>query len=85
MPAHIWTYLHRDDGSVIASTSCEWSPGGKWGWIARSFADDFGCMPDEVSILETENGDLITVKGEPVGYVIDELRQARQAYAEAAE
>lgn len=84
----VWTYLFRNDNTVIASTSHGWSPGGKWAWVARCFAEDFGCDPDDVSVVETEDdGDKITVKGEPVGYIIDEIKGAkieRPASAEAA-
>lgn len=85
MAAHVWTYLHLNDGSVITSTSHEWaSSGSKWTWIKESYAFACDCSPDDISVEETEEGDAITAKGERVGYVINELRGVHVASREYA-
>jgi len=75
MTQFIWTYLHRTDGSVIASTTSDWPAGSKWEWISTRFAEDNDCSPDEIGCKEDElEGDLITAKGEVVGFIMNELR-----------
>jgi hypothetical protein len=41
----------------------------RWEWIAASFAEYFDCDPEDVDLTETDDGNLITVKGKIVGFV----------------
>lgn len=44
-----------------------------WGWIARNVAFQFECRDDDVHVLETEAGEVITAEGRPVAYYDDGL------------
>lgn len=42
--------------------------GRRWSWIADRICEELGCDYADVDILEDENlGDILTVKGKPVG------------------
>lgn len=41
----------------------------RWEWISERFAENFGCDPEDVDLTEADGGNLITVKGEIVGFV----------------
>lgn len=60
----IRTDINDLDGKPIA-----WSvaaPGDGWTWIVHLMVHLHGCAEDEVDLLETDDGDLILVRGEPV-------------------
>lgn len=43
----------------------------RWGWISRTIASQFNCWPDDVGVIETDDGDRITVRGEIVAYRVE--------------
>jgi hypothetical protein len=53
-------------------------------WIVSSVAHEFECHADDVSFVETEDGDLIAVRGEPVARYDDGLT-INQQFLQAAE
>lgn len=55
------------DGRLIAWTLIE--PFEQWGWIKQTVADEFGCSPDDVTTEDTEAGDVVMVRGAPVGFI----------------
>lgn len=42
-----------------------------WDWITRNIASHFECDEDDIECVETDAGDVFTVKGEPVAYFDD--------------
>ncbi|MGJ5032437.1 hypothetical protein ACQR1I_36755 [Bradyrhizobium sp. HKCCYLS2038] len=53
------------DGRPWASAG--FLPGGDvWGWIVETVAHEHGVPEDAVGCLETEDGDAVTVAGEPI-------------------
>lgn len=43
----------------------------RWPWVQQVVAGQFACRPDDVSCVETDDGDKITVRGEIVAYLGD--------------
>lgn len=43
----------------------------QWEWIVGNIVGWFGCDADDVSCLETEDGDMIAVKGSPVAELVE--------------
>lgn len=41
-------------------------PSDAWAWVAETVAAECSCSEDDVSVAESEDGDLITVEGVPV-------------------
>ena len=41
-----------------------------WPWIVESCAEEFECSPDAVSLVETEEGEIICIDGEPQARLI---------------
>ena len=44
----------------------------QWGWIIGHMISEFGCEPDDVSCVETDDGDRIAVNGKIVGELVVE-------------
>lgn len=67
-PTLAFIYLHDAlTGAVLGS--CGYSDhGAMWDWIAGTVAGQFECRADDVSSVETDDGDRITAKGEVVAY-----------------
>jgi len=40
--------------------------GSRWRWIAAAVADRYGCDPEDVDFLETDDGDQVSARGVPV-------------------
>src|ERR1700744_3513985 len=62
---------------VLSSTFTEFmsDPGA---WVAETVAREFECSEDDVGEIETDDGDLITVCGEPVARVVKTASRVRQ-------
>lgn len=65
-----WHYLHRIDHTVIASTTML---NDRWSWILSHITNEYACAADDVDCIETDDGDQITVGGEPVAYLNTEF------------
>ena len=44
----------------------------QWAWIVGMMVDEFNCEPEDVSCVETADGDKIAVKGTIVGELVIE-------------
>lgn len=44
----------------------------RWDWIVGYMIQEFGCDPDDVDCLETDDGDRITVDGKIVAELVEE-------------
>jgi hypothetical protein len=44
----------------------------QWAWIVGHMISEFGCEPDDVSCVETDDGDKIAVAGKIVGELVVE-------------
>jgi hypothetical protein len=58
----VWYEIKTLDGRSLARTHSIplWN---KWPWVEDVVAADAECGPDDVGIVETEDGDIITVLG----------------------
>lgn len=56
------------DGRRIASASFTDSMN-SWPWVQEQVAAEFACEPDDVTCVETDDGDMVAVRGEPVARV----------------
>ena len=57
-------------GRVFARAGFDWLAGAAVGeWVRAAVAEHLDCDPDDVAEVETEDGDLITVRGEPAARV----------------
>lgn len=70
---HRWIRLHHVNSGAAGK---EWAragftggPGDAWGWIVESVAHEHDCDEDDVGCAESDDGDLVTICGEPA-YVI---------------
>lgn len=70
-----FAYLMSLDGRCIATNhygECGLNRHNQWAWIVGYMVNEFGCDPDNVYCIETDEGDRITVDGEPVAYLTEE-------------
>ena len=44
----------------------------QWAWIVGNLVNETGCNPDEVSCVETEEGDRFAINGKIVAYLMEE-------------
>lgn len=58
---------------------------GRWSWIKDSIANHYDCNPDDVEMIETEEGDVLTAKGLPVAVHSLFASMETPVMAEAAE
>ena len=56
----IWHEIRTIDGRTLSRTH---SISQRWEWILDVITGDAGCDWEDVNIIETEDGDIITVKG----------------------
>ena len=72
--------------TVTGSFSLPMSEGYFW-WVKETVADLMGCDADDVDEIETDDGDMLTVRGEIVGrcYLGSQKHEAPVALAQAAE
>lgn len=58
----LWHTIKTLDGRTLARTHSipMWN---KWPWVEEVVAADAECVPDDVGVVETEDGDIITVLG----------------------
>jgi hypothetical protein len=49
-----------------------------WNWISNAVAERFECETHEVHCLETDDGELIAINGEPVAYIESEYEPTYQ-------
>lgn len=56
------------DGRRIASASFT-DPSNAWPWVQDTVAAEFDCEPDDVTCLETADGEFVAVRGERVAVV----------------
>lgn len=74
-PRTRFAYLMLTDGRVIGSN--HYGEFGlnrlnQWAWIVGHMISEFGCNPDDVSCVETDEGDRIAVNGKIVAQLEDE-------------
>ena len=74
-PAVPFVYLMLIDGRCLASNvygEFGINRHNQWSWIVGMIVGEFGCDPEAVTCLETEDGDMIAVNGKPAAVVIYE-------------
>ena len=74
-PAVQFIYLMLIEGRCLASNvrgEVGINSKNQWAWIVGAMVNEFGCDPDDVSCLETDEGDLIAVNGKPAAVVLYE-------------
>lgn len=71
----VWHTIKTLDGRTLARTH-SLAPDHKWDWISGMVAADAECQRDDVNVLETKDGDLITVKGKRYARVTTSLHDA---------
>jgi len=59
------TIRHLDADRTLFATAGFIGPDSTWPWISETIARELECSPDDVHVLETEAGDMITVDGLP--------------------
>lgn len=69
----VWHTIKTMDGRTLARTH---SLNERWPWIKDVVAADAECHLDDVNVLETKDGDLITVKGKRYARVTTSLHDA---------
>lgn len=74
-PRTRFVYIVLTDGRVIGSN--HYGEFGinytnQWPWIVGHMISEFGCNPDDVSCVETDEGDRIAVKGEIAAELVEE-------------
>jgi len=47
---------------------------GRWPWVQDVIAEEFNCDEDDIASSETDDGDVITVRGEPVAQLFVQVR-----------
>lgn len=64
-------YIHdAETHHVISSTSFTDAVSlAAWPWVQDTVAAEYGCHPDEVRCIETDDGDRVTANGRIVAYV----------------
>lgn len=68
-------YLMLEDGRCLSrSFRCVGglNSSNSWSWIVGNICGEFDCHPDQVSTIETDDGERIAVDGKPVAEVIVE-------------
>jgi hypothetical protein len=63
----LWHEIRTIDGRTISRTH---TLRNRWEWILDVISQDAGCDPDEIDIVETEDGDIITVDGHHYARVV---------------
>lgn len=74
-PAVPFIYLMLIEGRCLASNvrgEVGINRHNQWSWIVGHIVGEFGCAPESVTCIETEDGDRICVDGKPVAEVIFE-------------
>lgn len=69
----IWHEIRTMDGRTLSRTH---SISERWQWILDVISGDAGCDHDDINIIETEAGDIITVKDKPYARVLTSLHDA---------
>lgn len=63
-----YCYLHDAlTGQCLGSIGYS-GTGTRWEWIRARVAGEYGCEPDDVNCIETDDGDKITAGGRIVAY-----------------
>lgn len=74
-PAVPFIYLMLIEGRCLASNvrgEVGINRHNQWAWIVGNIVGEFGCAPEAVSCVESDEGDLIAVDGKPAAVVIFE-------------
>ena len=74
-PAVPFIYLMLIEGRCLASNvrgEVGINSRNQWAWVVGNIVGEFGCDPDAVTCLQTEDGDKIAIDGVPVAEVIYE-------------
>ena len=74
-PAVPFIYLMLIEGRCLASNvrgEVGINSRNQWSWIVGNIVGEFGCDPEAVTCLETDEGDMIAVNGKPAAVVIYE-------------
>lgn len=74
-PAVPFIYLMLIDGRCLASNvrgEVGINRHNQWAWIVGNIVGEFGCNPEAVTCIETDDGDKIAVDGKPVAELIFE-------------
>ena len=62
-----WAYLIALDGRRCFTSNhygdCGLNRHNQWAWIVGHMIDETGCNPDDVSCVETDDGDRIAING----------------------
>jgi hypothetical protein len=66
----VWYTIKTLDGRTLSRTH---SLDHKWEWISDVVAADAECWTADVSLKETDDGDIITVHGKPYARVLTSL------------
>lgn len=57
-------------GAVIASAGFTDNRNGDvWAWLSETVASEVGCRVEDVSVVESEDGDMLAVSGVPVYFL----------------
>lgn len=74
-PAVPFIYLMLIEGRCLASNvrgEFGINRHNQWAWIVGYIVGEFGCAPEAVTCIETDDGDKIAVDGRPVAELIFE-------------
>ena len=66
--------LHLDGRLWATAGFMPGDPGAPWAWIQETIAAECECNEDDVTVLETDDGDLVTADGIPVATVAFGIR-----------
>lgn len=66
---HSWIRLLHVNSRATFALAGFTGPFSAWSWIVDSMIEEHGCDEDDVGCQESDDGDLVTVRGEPM-YVV---------------
>jgi len=70
----VWHTIKTLDGRTLSRTH---GLNDKWDWIVRTVLHSTDCdCEEEVDVVETDDGDIITVRGKPYARVLTSLHDA---------
>jgi hypothetical protein len=59
-----WTSLRKIDGFVFSTGNPTLNA--SWDWIKNSVANEFECSPDDLDLIDDEDGDFVVLNGEKI-------------------
>jgi len=61
-----WTSLQKTDTHHVFATTHSLRLSDTWSWISEAVASEFECSPDDLGMVDNEDGDFVVLNGKMI-------------------